>query len=244
MSRADGYKPDLAYIHDTGFGTVAANAAVEVQQALRGRSLGGLIVDLGCGSGILARELLDAGYEVLGIDQSAAMIALAKKRAPGGQFRHESFMNAMLPPSVAVCAIGEVFNYLFDRGNSAVKLQKVFGRIHDALCPGGFLMFDVATPGRIPGPGRRQSFHEGKDWLALVDAGEDRQQNVLTRRIISFRKVGELYRRDEEVHRQRLMDSSQVVEQLRDVGFRVRLLSGYGQWRFPAGVVGFLARKR
>jgi len=35
-----------------------------------------LIVDLGCGSGRLALELNRAGYECLGIDQSAAMSSL------------------------------------------------------------------------------------------------------------------------------------------------------------------------
>jgi hypothetical protein len=35
----------------------------------------------------------------------------------------------------------------------------------------------------------------------------------------------------------------EVAGELREVGFRVRLLRGYGAFRFPRGVAGFLARK-
>ena len=46
----------------------------------------GLVVDLGCGSGRFAAALGEAGYQVLGVDLSPAMIRLAKKRAPGARF--------------------------------------------------------------------------------------------------------------------------------------------------------------
>jgi hypothetical protein len=84
---------------------------------------------------------------------------------------------------------------------------------------------------------------EGKDWAVLVTAEEDRRRGQLTRRITSFRKVGELYRRDEEIHRLRLFRRSELARQLRAVGFRVRTLAGYGPLRFAAGHFGFLARK-
>ena len=60
---------------------------------------------------------------------------------------------------------------------------------------------------------------------------EDRQRQLLTRRITSFRQVGELYRRDQEVHRQRLLAGSELAAQLRSIGFRVRILRGYGPLR-------------
>src|SRR5271169_3577488 len=99
----DAYRDDLAYIHDAGFGGVARAAAPVLLYALRHqRILGGLVVDLGCGSGLLARAVCDAGYDVLGIDISEAMAALARNRVPHGQFRVESLLTAQLPPCVAV----------------------------------------------------------------------------------------------------------------------------------------------
>jgi SAM-dependent methyltransferase len=250
----DGYGEDLAYIHDAGFGHFATNAAPALLGMLRQRgAVWGqrgcvsaprtLVVDLGCGSGIWARELCNAGYDVLGVDQSAAMIAIARKRVPNGEFRHGSFLKAKLPPCVAVTALGECFNYLFDPRNTKPRLLGLFRHAFDALLPGGLLVFDVAGPGRIPRPGTQRSYWEGEDWAALVAAEEDQQRMLLTRRITSFRKVGKLYRRDEEVHRLRLYKRSELAGQLRDCGFRVRTLRGYGQMRFLPGAFGFLARK-
>ena len=96
------YKDDLAYIHDVGFGSFARGATPGLLEILRRRGLTqGLVVDLGCGSGIWARALVDAGYDVLGIDISAAMIEMARRRVPEGDFRPGSFLQATLPPCEA-----------------------------------------------------------------------------------------------------------------------------------------------
>jgi SAM-dependent methyltransferase len=85
---------------------------------------GGLVIDLGCGSGILSREVADAGYDVLGIDISPAMIDLARRRVPYGDFRVGSVLTGDLPPCIAVAAVGEVINYAFDSGVTSVRLDR------------------------------------------------------------------------------------------------------------------------
>ncbi|MGH3760450.1 class I SAM-dependent DNA methyltransferase [Actinophytocola sp.] len=45
------------------------------------------VLDLGCGSGLpTAKQLLDAGIEVVGTDESAVMLELAEAQAPGGTY--------------------------------------------------------------------------------------------------------------------------------------------------------------
>lgn len=240
----DSYREDLAYIHDAGFGRYVESAAAVLLAALRQRGLhGGRVIDLGCGSGILSERLDAAGFDILGIDISPAMVALARNRVPRGQFRVESLLSAELPSCVAVAAIGECFNFLFDRSNSKRVLSKLWRSIYRALAPGGLFLFDVSGPGRVPGKRPQRSYAEGKDWAVLFSAEEDRRRGLLTRTITSFRKVGELYRRDHEDHRLRLIGGSEMAENLRRAGFRVRRLTGYGPLLFPPGQVGFLARK-
>ncbi len=241
---AAAYRDDLAYIHDAGFGGFAREAGPMLVDALRRAGItDGLVIDLGCGSGILSGVVSGSGYQALGIDVSEGMIALARTHVPHADFRVESLLSAELPRCVAVAAVGECLNYLFDEANTKPKLVTLFRRINDALAPGGFFILDVAEPGRVPGPGPRRTYMEGKDWAVLVTNEEDRRHRFLTRSITSFRRVGELYRRDREVHRQRLIARSEVVRQLRGIGFRVRTLAGYGPLKFGPGHGGLIARK-
>jgi SAM-dependent methyltransferase len=238
------YREDLAYIHDTGFGNFAEHASPRLLDLLREHGFtDGLVIDLGCGSGIWARSLSTAGYGVLGYDISAAMVTLAQKRVPRGEFHQKSFLAARLRPCIAVTAIGEIFNYLFDKKNDDARLAELFERVHTSLRPGGLFIFDVATAGREP-TGTRKSFTEGDDWACLFEAHEDPKAQTLVRRITTFRKVGPGFRRDREVHRLRLHDRARLQKMLCDVGFRVRTLKDYGKTQFPPGYVAFVAQKK
>jgi SAM-dependent methyltransferase len=172
---ANGYRDDLAYIHDAGFGFLAENAAPVLIDALRRRGLRrGLVVDLGCGSGILSGAVAAAGYDVLGVDLSPAMVRLARRCVPAGSFARASLWSVQLPACAAVAAIGECLNYAFDHSGGRRRLPALLGRIHAALAPGGVLVFDAATPGRAPKPGAERKFMEGPDWAVEVTVTEER----------------------------------------------------------------------
>jgi SAM-dependent methyltransferase len=231
------YGEDLAYVHDAGFSDLAQAAANRVVAELRRRRVfDGLVVDVGCGTGVAARRFVRAGYEVLGIDASRDMLALARQAAPAATFRHGSFVDAELPADcVAVTAIGEVVNY--DTTPEAEEhLAAFFARAHAALRPKGLLVLDVAGPGRVPDGGPRRSWSEGGDWAILVETAEDRPAHELTRRMTVFRRAGGGWRRTETEHRQRLHPASAIVALLRDVGFRARILRAYeGDEEFAPG---------
>lgn len=49
---------------------------------------GSRVLDLGCGSGLpTCKQLVDAGMEVVGVDESPVMLDLAATQAPGGDYR-------------------------------------------------------------------------------------------------------------------------------------------------------------
>ena len=77
------YEEDLAYVHHEGFGDYSRGAAPGLLAALRDAGIAtGKVIDLGCGSGIWLRALSDAGYAAVGVDQSPAMLELARRHAP------------------------------------------------------------------------------------------------------------------------------------------------------------------
>jgi len=237
----DGYGRDLAYVHDRGFSSFSESAAPWLLGWLSRRvPQGGLVVELGCGSGRLARRLAEAGYEVLGIDRSGDTLSLARRNAPGARFRRGSLETAPLPPCHAILALGEVLNYRFGRPRPARSLLRLFLRMRAALRPGGLLVFDLAGPGRVPG-GRAEGSRLGRDWAVLFRSEEDLARHTLTRRITTFRRVGGAYRRSEEVHVLSLFREGEVLEALAAAGFSARALRGYGELRLGPGLRVFLA---
>ncbi len=241
---AGWYREDLAYIHDVGHADFALRSAPGILEVLQENGIpDGLVVDLGCGSGLWARELLGAGYRVLGIDISEAMVEIARQKAPDAEFRVGSLFEAPLPPCDAVTAVSEVLNYLFDPENEERGLEGLFGRVHEALRPGGVFVFDVLGPGQVPPGTTSRGWSMGEDWAVLNEKEEDRERGTMERRIVSFRKVGEHYRRDGEVHRVRLYDPEEVEAKLGLAGFEATTMSGYGDHPFGENHAAFVARR-
>lgn len=237
-----GYGEDLAHIHDVGYGAFADAAAEGLLELFRQNKIReGRITDLGCGSGIWANALVNNGYDVLGVDLSPDMISMARQRVPRAEFRVESFLNTELPPCRAITALGEVLNYRFDERNSLATLTSFFHQVYDALQPGGLFVFDLAAPGRNENP--RQAFREGPDWTCLVEFKPDRENQQLTRSIVTFRKQGDWYRRDEEVHRLQLYSAPEICNILRETGFDVSTVDHYGTFQFPEAWIGYICRK-
>src|SRR4051812_7144793 len=228
------YPADLARIHDEGFGDFARAAAAELLTRLP-RS--GLVVELGCGSGISTQILTNAGHEVVGIDISRPMLAIARERAPRATLRHGSIWDAELPPCAAITAIGEVLNYAADPHAGADRLPDLFASVSEALHPGGLFMFDFATPGRgtlrSGGPTRV----DGDDWRISSEASEDPVTQTLERRM-EIEMRGE---RRVEVHTLNLYERDFVLNCLVDTGFTAEPLNGYSGVGFWPGYAAFAA---
>lgn len=78
-----------------GFGSFAEQSAPGVLNVLRKNGITkGLVIDLGCGSRSWASRLANSGYDVLGIDLSPHMIALARRRVPQAALRAAYFLDA------------------------------------------------------------------------------------------------------------------------------------------------------
>ena len=245
MKTAHYYRKYLSHIHDTSFGKFAKGSSTGILEILRENNIYKChIVDLGCGSGILAKGLADMGYSVTGVDLSPYMIALAKKRVPNADFVSASFYSVDIPLCSAVTATGECFNYLFDRfdGNTE-KIKDLFKKIYSSLIPGGLFIFDFAMPGRIQSS-KKKNWNQN-NWELEVEHHEDKESKYLTRKIkiIFHTKTG--LKRDQEVHRLRLFERKELENILIKIGFTPKFVKGYGTFSFPfeSGYGGFISKK-
>lgn len=242
MNRRAIYQEDLAYIHHTGFGDFSRQAGPELLRLLRAAGIRrGTLVDLGCGSGIWAGLASGNGFKVTGVDQSAAMVRLAKRVAPRAKFVRSSMHNFKLPPCDAVTSIGEALSYLGPSERSLGRLESLFARVADCLRPGGMFLFDaMIREGRQL---KYRNWRAGEDWAVLFEVEEDARQCLLTRRNVSFRKVGSLWRRSEELHHVQLYTRPQILRALRRAGFTARASRSYGDFQLLPRRLAFLARR-
>ncbi len=108
------YRRDLARIHHLAFG-VHADACAPGILALLEPARGGVVLELGCGSGALTRHLVAAGHRVLATDASPAMVELTRSHAPGVHgVRALVVPDDPVPQADAVVSVGHVLNYLPD----------------------------------------------------------------------------------------------------------------------------------
>jgi SAM-dependent methyltransferase len=78
-------------------------------------SLGDSILDVGCGSGQVAAHLSSRGFRVTGVDESEAMLSLARVNAPGSTFIEGDARTFTLePPAVGSIATFETLNHILD----------------------------------------------------------------------------------------------------------------------------------
>ena len=240
----DNYGHALSQIHDCGFSGVAKAAADMLISVLRdSRLTHSRVTDLGCGSGILARKLLDEGYTVEGVDQSVAMLALARSRAPEAVFTQQTLFDYEIPPSIAVCAIGECFNYLFDHNNDEAALDQVLNRVDQSLEDGGIFLFDIATPDRIV-KAPPKTFFQTRNWTTLIENIHSETPLRMTRKITSFVRVNGYYERVDETHHLRLIDPKTLGNSLTMRGYEFDMFDSYGPTPLPAGCIGFCACKK
>ena len=264
------YSTDLAYIHDAAFRGLTEGAASAIIRLLRDHGIrSGRIVEAGCGSGILARRLVDAGYDVIGFDASPAMIRLARANVRGARrgaearsgkatFRVASLERVRVPRCAAVIAIGEVITY-------ARSLRPFFRRVSTAVRTGGLFIFDfIESADRRTYPRRSRA---GADWAIVSQANVNRAGTILTRRITTFRKIGGTpnaqrrtqnqesrtwnpeprtpgYRRSHEVHRVRIYRRDELARMLTAAGFTFTMRRSYGSYRLLPGDVAVVAERQ
>jgi SAM-dependent methyltransferase len=126
----------FAWAYDLVVPSPGAPQAGESARLLAGRKR---IVDVGCGTGRHSLALAEAGFDVVGIDASADMIAVARERAPGLRFEVAD-LTSWRPPSPfdgALCR--GVLNDLTEDAERQAAMDSLWGMLR----PGGLLVLGV-----------------------------------------------------------------------------------------------------
>jgi len=105
------------------------------------------ILDLATGTGSVAIELAERGYEVTGVDLSEPMLEQARRKALDAdldlRFLQGDAAQLSFPPASfdAVVSLYDSLNYILE----PEQLQQTFDGVGEALSPGGAFIFDLNT---------------------------------------------------------------------------------------------------
>jgi SAM-dependent methyltransferase len=230
------YRPDLAAVHHRGFGFHATSTAPGILKLLAPvRARDGLVLELGCGSGLLTRELLAAGHRVIATDASPAMLDISRAvvGADAQEVRQLTLPDDPLPPADAIVAVGHPISYLPDEAAVDRALVAMAG----ALRPGGVLAFDVCD--LEYGEARRDAPNHsavGPDW-AIITRFSRPAPDRFARDITTFLASGDgSWRRDTEHHDSVLIDTGRIPALLRLLGVEARVGSAFGAETLPLGL--------
>jgi SAM-dependent methyltransferase len=230
------YRHDLAIVHHRGFGFHAAACApgiVEFLAPVRARL--GMVLELGCGTGLLTRELIAAGHRVIATDASPAMLDIARGLvgASAEEVRQLTLPDDPLPVADAIVATGHPLNYL----PGVESIDRALVAIAGALRPGGLLAFDICD--LEWGQARRDApalGRAGEDWAIITEFSFPAADRFV-RDITTFvpNRDGS-WRRDREHHENVLLDTARIPALLRRHGIEASVGSSFGAETLPLGL--------
>ncbi len=229
------YRADLARVHHLGFGFHADLCAPGILKLLEPvRDRGGVVVEMGCGSGLLTRHLLDAGHRVIATDASPAMLTLARQYVPDAEAIEQVVLpDDALPPGDAVVSVGHVLNYLPDEGS----LRRGLVAAARAVRPGGILALDICD---LEWARVRRAWPDrgwvSRDWALVTRFAVPTPDRFVREMAIFSRNEDGSWRRDDERHDNILVDTSALPEILAEEGIEGSVGVSFGQETLPPGL--------
>ena len=204
----------------------------------------GLVLDLGCGTGKMTRLLAEAGYDMIGVDNSEEMLEIAREaeysetecdawdeeeRMPAAEeqkgaavrkpilYLLQDMREFELYGTVrAVVSICDSMNYILEEDD----LREVFRLVNNYLDPKGIFIFDLNTVYKYEELLGETTIAENREEGSFIwDNYYDKESGINEYDLTLFiQEKNELYRKYEETHYQRAYALTTVKQLLKEAG--------------------------
>ncbi len=208
----------------------------------------GLLLELCCGTGTLARKLSLEGYELICCDASPDMLSVAREKCqdlpvpPVWICQEARELDLYGTVRAAVCCLDSV-NYFTDLR----ELKEVFRRVSLFLEPGGMFLFDVKSVQMFRALAGTCSIQEEEGLFCTWQYGFDSRSGYAQHQVDLFRQEGDRYDRFTEWHEQRAYSAETLTAALEQAGLSLcGVYAGYTakKSREETGRLLFAAQKK
>lgn len=234
------YRRDLAYVHNQEFGLHASRLAADLV-ALLEPARGGVVLEIGCGTGMLTKHLVAAGLDVIATDASPDMLDIARAEVPGArEYRVLTLPEDPIPPVDAIVGIGHPLSYFPDE----TQVHASLAAIADALPPGGLMAMDLFDLSWADEPPPAQPTGRLGDDYALITKFSRPTPTTVVRELTTFVRTEDgAYRRDHERHETVLVATAAVPDLLRRHGVEATVGTTFKDAELPQGLMAVVGRK-
>ena len=182
----------------------------------------GLVLDMGCGTGSMTELLAEAGYDMIGIDNSEEMLEIAmEKRADSGldilyllQDMREFELYGTVKAIVSIC---DSVNYITEDED----LVEVFRLVNNYLDPKGVFIFDFNTVYKYREILGDQTIAEDREDCSFIWDNyyyEDERINEYELSLFIREEDSDLYRKYQETHLQKAYDLETIQRLIKKSG--------------------------
>ncbi|MBR2500111.1 MAG: class I SAM-dependent methyltransferase [Clostridia bacterium] len=180
-----------------------------------------LVFDLACGTGTLAFELSQRGYDMIAADGSAEMLdcAISKYGTEKVLFLNQPMQEFELygTVDVIICILDSI-NYLTEDGD----LEKVFALCHNYLNDDGLLIFDVNSEYKFKNIYAQNIYTYEKEDIFYVWENDFKEEEKLCDFYLTFfKEKNGLYERIDEQHTERCYTEEEISNALKNSGFEI-----------------------
>ncbi len=185
---------------------------------------GGLVLELGCGTGSMTELLSGLGYDMIGVDNSSEMLGIAlEKRERSGHdilYLMQDMRGFELYGTVrAVVSVCDSLNYITEEED----LLQVFRLVNNYLDPGGIFLFDLNTVYKYRELLGENVFAENREESSFIwENWYEEETQINEYDLTLFIRTDEgLYEKYEETHYQRAYPVDTVRRLLAQAGLKL-----------------------
>ncbi len=182
----------------------------------------GLVLELGCGTGSMARCLAGRGYDMIGIDNSEEMLQIAREKTQEEsilylcQDMREFELYGTVAAVVSVC---DSMNYIL----SEEELLQIFCLVNNYLDPGGLFIFDYDTRYAYEELIGDQTIAENREEGSFIWENtyyEEEQLNEVNLTLF-IPEEDQRYRKYEETHYRKAFSLDRIAELIEKAGMEL-----------------------